>query len=108
MFVVPGNITSPLSAGCNSLIKQGAHVLTSYQDVLEIIAPQLTRNQQILPLGQNELETKIIGLIAGGLRDGEAIMAECAASSAEFNTALTMLEIAGLIRLLGANQWTIR
>lgn len=108
VFVVPGNITSPLSAGCNALIKQGAHVITSYQDVLEIIAPDIEQIQQILPLGQNELETKIIRLIAGGMRDGETIMTECNVESAQFNTALTMLEIAGSIRPLGANQWTIR
>lgn len=28
IFVVPGNITSPMSAGCNVLIKQGAHIVT--------------------------------------------------------------------------------
>lgn len=107
VFVVPGNITSPLSAGCNALIKQGAHVVTDYQDVLEVIAPQLGNEQRILPLGQNKLETKIIELIASGVRDGEDILQQCSVSSAEFNTALTMLEIAGSIKPLGANQWTI-
>lgn len=107
VFVVPGNITSPLSAGCNALIKQGAHVLTDYQDVLDVIAPGLSRDQQMLPLGNTELETKIIALIASGVRDGEDILSGCGASSAEFNSALTMLEIAGSIRPLGNNQWTI-
>lgn len=108
VFVVPGNITSPLSAGCNALLKQGARVATSYEDILEVIAPQLTTAQQILPLGQNRLETAIIGLIADGMRDGEAIMKRCDATGPEFNTALTMLEIAGSIKALGANQWTLR
>ena len=108
VFVVPGNITSPLSEGCNVLIKQGAHVVTNYQDVLDVIAPHLATGQQLLPLGQNELETNIIKLIAAGVRDGEDIMQQCGVGSAEFNTALTMLEIAGSVRPLGANQWTIR
>lgn len=108
VFVVPGNITSPLSAGCNALLKQGASVVTGYEDILEIIAPELTTDQQALPLGQNELEATIISLLAGGMRDGEAIMKRCGVNGAEFNTALTMLEIAGSIKPLGANQWTIR
>ena len=51
VFVVPGNITSPLSVGCNNLIKQGAHPITCAEDVLEIIAPELLRPQTMLPLG---------------------------------------------------------
>lgn len=108
VFVVPGNITSPLSAGCNALLKQGANVVTRYEDVLERIAPHLSAKQQLLPLGQNELESTIIRLLDGGLRDGEVIMNECKVSTTEFNTALTMLEIAGSIKPLGGNQWTIR
>ncbi len=108
VFVVPGNITSPLSAGCNALLKQGARVLTGYEDVLECIAPQLETTQQLLPLGQNELESSIIHLLDCGMRDGEAIMKECGVDTTEFNTALTMLEIAGSIKPLGGNQWTIR
>lgn len=108
VFVVPGNITSPLSAGCNALLKQGARVVTKYQDILDIIAPNLTSQQQLLPLGQNQLESNILRLIAGGLRDGEALMNECESTTTEFNTALTMLEIAGSIKSLGGNQWTIR
>lgn len=108
IFVVPGNITSPLSAGCNALLKQGARIVTDYQDVLDVIAPQHMAQQTTLPLGQNDLETAIISLIHGGLRDGEDIQRECGADTTEFNTALTMLELAGTIRALGGNQWTIR
>ena len=108
LFVVPGPITSPLSAGCNALLKQGARVATSYEDVLEIIAPNLLSSQITMPLGQNELETAILQAIAGGLRDGEAILRIVKADSTEFATALTMLELAGSIRALGSNQWTIR
>lgn len=108
VFVVPGNITSPLSAGCNALLKQGARVVTDYQDILDVIAPDLATTQQLLPLGQNQLESDIIRLIAAGVRDGEALMSQCQVATTEFNTALTMLEIAGSIRPLGGNQWTIR
>jgi len=108
LFVVPGPITSPLSAGCNALLKQGARIVTDYQDVLEVIAPDLLTRQASMPLGQNELETTILNALANGLRDGEEILQSIQVDPTEFATALTMLELAGSIRALGANQWTIR
>lgn len=108
VFVVPGNITSPLSAGCNNLIKQGAHPITCADDVLEVIAPDLLRPQAILPLGGNKLESKIIQLIQSGIRDGDELQILSQAEISEFSTAVTMLEISGIVRALGGNQWTLK
>lgn len=108
VFVVPGNITSPLSAGCNASLKQGAHVVTCAEDVLEIIAPQLLEAQSILPLGSTPLESAIIALLQSGTRDGDELQRKSKASAADFNQSLTMMEINGTIRGLGGNQWTLR
>lgn len=108
VLVVPGNITSPLSAGCNALLKQGATPITSADDVLEIIAPQMLNDQAILPLGSTPLETAIIELLQSGLRDGDQLQQHLKIEAAEFNQTLTMMEINGLIRALGGNQWTLR
>lgn len=107
IFVVPGNITSPLSAGCNMLLKQGANPVTCAEDVLEVIAPQLLKPQTILPLGSTPLESKIIQLLQAGIRDGEKLQQETGAPPAEFGQALTMMEINGVVRPLGGNQWTL-
>ena len=112
VFVIPGNITSPLSEGCNNLLKQGATPITCAQDVLEVIAPYLLpsnkRKQPSLLFGDTPAETTILQLIASGVRDGEALQQQSKLSAAEFSTAMTMLEINGLIKPLGANNWTIR
>jgi len=108
VFVVPGNITSPLSAGCNNLIKQGAHPVTCAEDVLEVIAPDLLRPQAILALGATPLESKIIELLQSGVRDGEELQIKSDADISEFSMTLTTMEIAGTIRALGGNQWTLR
>lgn len=108
VFVVPGNITSTMSAGCNQLLKQGAQVLTSSDDVITAIAPQLLSGQSVLPLGTTPLETKIIALLAEGVRDGDELQQRSKVSATELSTTLTMLEINGAIRALGANQWTLR
>lgn len=108
VFVVPGNITSPLSAGCNALIKQGAQPVTCAEDVIEIIAPNLLKAQQTLPLGNTPLESKIIGLIQSGVRSGDELLAITNISASEFSQTLTIMEISGSIRALGGNQWTLR
>lgn len=108
VFVVPGNITSPLSAGCNKLIKQGATPITCAEDVLEIIAPDLLQAQSLLPLGANALETKIIKLLQSGIRDGDDLQTQSDAEICEFSQTMTIMEINGVIRALGGNQWTLK
>lgn len=108
IFVVPGNITSPLSAGCNSLLKQGAFPATSADDILQVIAPELLQPQSRLALGDNPTQTKILQLLQSGLRDGDQLQQASGLPSSDFATELTMMELNGVIRNLGANQWTIR
>ena len=75
LFVVPGNITSPLSAGCNTLLKQGAYLVTNADDILSIIAPEKLQkdNGQELSASATIEEAIIIKLISEGLRDGDEI-----------------------------------
>jgi len=108
VFVVPGNITSPQSAGSNNILKQGAHPITSADDIIEVIAPHLLQNQSILPLGDNALESTIIALIQSGIRDGDQLQQQSGSGVSEFSQALTMMEINGHLRALGGNQWTLR
>ena len=37
IFALPGKLTDPKSAGCNNLIKLGAHLVTEVADVLEVL-----------------------------------------------------------------------
>lgn len=108
VFVVPGNITSPSSAGCNALLKQGAIPVTDVDDILARIAPVLNTDQTQLPLGANPLQTKIIKLLQSGVRDGDQLQEKLALPIHELSGELTMMEIEGTVRALGANQWTLR
>lgn len=111
LFIVPGNITSPLSAGCNSLLKQGAYPATCAEDILEIIAPDHLKTDSAnlaLPLGKTDDENLLIKLLSDGIRDGDELMKKSKIPAADFAVALTMLEINGVIKPLGANQWTLR
>lgn len=108
VFVVPGNITSPSSAGCNTLIRQGATPVTKVEDILEVIAPHLLESQARLALGDNPIQTAIIAQLQVGVRDGDELQKLTGIEAGEFASELTMMEINGIVRGLGANQWTLR
>jgi DNA processing protein len=106
VMAVPGNITSPVSMGCNTLIKTGATPVTDVADVLAELG--LADAQTMLPLGVNKEEQAILQLLANGVRDGDDIQKQSGLTPTLFNQTLTMLEISGKIRALGANQWATR
>ena len=111
VFAVPGNITSPLSAGCNALLKQGALVAITATDILDVIAPSNARSatdQAVIPLGETPAENTIIDLLRTGLRDGDQLQQQSGLNPADFATALTMLEINDVVKPLGANNWALR
>ncbi len=108
VFVVPGNITSPMSVGCNQLLKQGARLVTSVDDILEVIAPQLLKGQASLALGNTPLETAVLEQLRTGMRDGDELQQTLSCTATDLNVTLTMLEVNGVVRALGGNQWTIR
>ncbi len=111
VFAVPGNITSPYSMGCNKLIKQGANPYTSLDDLLHLLFPETLKKAkkpgQILLFGDTEAETAILKELAQGIRDGESIIKKLNIPISTFNETTTILEIKGVIRSLGANQWTL-
>lgn len=107
LMAVPGNITSPLSVGCNKLISQGATPVTSVDDVLEKLGLSLGGNDNT-PLAQDESQRLIIEAIKSGVNDGDEIIKENSLTASEFNRSITMLELAGSVKALGANRWVIK
>jgi DNA processing protein len=106
VMVVPGNITSPTSVGCNNLLKAGAHPITSYEDVLHVLGLEETGTQQQI-FGGNEHEQLLLDLLKSGVSDGDELQLKSQLDITLFNQTLTMLEISGKVRSLGANGWTI-
>ncbi len=106
VMAIPGNITSPMSEGCNKLLKRGACAVTNAEDVLHELGLN-TRAIKRQPLAYSLEEGTILNLINSGVRDGEVLQKESGLEPALLAQTLTMLEIDGRIRALGANQWGI-
>lgn len=109
VFAVPGNITSPYSQGCNKLIRQGAFPYAEPDDILRELFPEefLARKKKCHLKGDTDVETLILNSLASGLRSGEEIMVSTKLPPEVFNQSVTLLEIKGRIRALGANAWAL-
>lgn len=106
VMAVPGNITSELSMGTNNLIKMGATPVTELRDILAAMNLTL-QDKKEAPFGATDEETAILQLIFSGMSDGAELQAHSKLSPQLFNQSLSMLEIQGKIRPLGAGNWGI-
>lgn len=106
IFAVPGPIFSLLSAGPNKLIQQGAHVALTAQDILDVIAPEITMTQTLLPLGDTPLETNIIKLVQAGTNTTELLVAELVSESTpSILQTITMMELKSILKIVGGRLY---
>jgi DNA processing protein len=112
IFAVPGRIDQPTSAGCHQLIRDGATLLTSVDDVLselnylDGLRPQPIGERSAARLGGAEGITASLGVEeaavwacfnGGEIVSSDAVVARTGLPSANVSAALMMLELKRLI-----------
>lgn len=107
VFAVPGSIHSPQSRGCHQLLKQGAKLVETAQDVLEELrhAPPAAHPSRDEPSAEpTELAPEPTDLVLRALGHEpatlDAVMARCGWPAPELNARLLELEMAGQIARL--------
>ena len=106
VLAVPGNITSPLSAGTNNLIKSGAVPVTSSSDVLAAINAEIVESVAAQPA--NQAEATILELLQAGHTNSQELIERGGFSASEFANTISLMEITGKVRNLGAGNWVAR
>lgn len=124
VMAVPGRIDSPMAKGANQLIKQGARLIESIEDVMEAIGvvgdtlmdharqtAQKAENDVEMPLfdisrlNLNDDEKKVYECLDGQLLHVEEIIAISDIAAGKVNASLISLRLKGLIKDLPGNMY---
>ncbi|MBI2797834.1 DNA-protecting protein DprA [Candidatus Saccharibacteria bacterium] len=105
VFAVPGNITSPRSAGPNNLIKHGAHAITDATDVLDLLGLQSGLLKKPTVKADSKEEAQILDILAEHSCSTAELIDTTGLEAAQVATILSLMEITGKIRSMGAGQW---
>lgn len=102
VFAIPGSIHSPQARGCHELLRQGAKLVETAQDVLEELAPQQAAaarsTPQAAPHGDPEgFLLRAMGFDPVGL---DALIARTGTGAAQLQAQLLELELAGHVARL--------
>lgn len=105
VFAVPGPITSPLSAGCNRLILNGAAPLLDIQQLYDCLG--MTEGKLIKNHADTKEEETLINLLQAGVTDGDILSEKSEMDIALYQHTMTMLELKGAIAPQGGNHWRL-
>lgn len=107
LMAVPGNTTSPRSAGPNNLIKSGAFLVTNAADVLANLGFENPNLFRIKPKADSEEEAMIMNLLSEKSLTTQQIIDETQLDAVSIASIISLMEITGKIRNLGAGSWVV-
>ncbi len=110
VYALPGPINSHLSKGCNILIKQGADILLSPEDLLIEWGELFGKNQQKKNLMKFPLESKeniVYSCLGFHPQNLEQLMNKTNYGVSELLDVLVGLELRGLVKEVSKNYYTI-
>jgi len=128
VFAVPGSIDLPGSRGTNKLLRQGAKLVESVEDILEEILPQLAsppvaaQKEKTGPVARTnrpsaatpdrepltEKESRLLGFITEKPLDADALINRSGLAAAEVLAVLLSLELKGCVLQLPGKLFKLR
>ena len=105
VFAVPGDITRPMSAGCNQLIYDGVCPCLNVVDVMAAIG--VCGGDKDKAIGLDTSEKLVVEAIRDGANEMLDIVEKTKYSSVELMQILMELELKGVIKSSGNNRWTL-
>jgi len=114
VFALPGRVDSRNSRGCHRLLRDGAKLVETVEDVLEELAPMIEPPEDGEPafrapaeLNLNKLERSVLDAIEREPTAIDAVVATTGLAAPQVLAAISALEIRRLVRRHGG-QWVSR
>ena len=109
VFAIPGSILSPVSKGTNHLIQEGAKLVRDYTDILEelnltAVAHQIEMKELIPP---SDTESILLKELAAEPTHIDEVCRSSGLSIATVSSTLTMMELKGLVKQVGAMNYAL-
>lgn len=107
VFAIPGNIFSSKSKGTNNLVKKGAKLVATAQDIIE----EYEHNLSLFDDHKSHISTKdplantILDILDGGFAFVDDIVRESKEDTSKILAKLSMLEIKGTIKNIGNGKY---
>lgn len=109
VFAVPGPITSSLSRGPAKLLKNGAILVESVEDIIEALGLENQTNRTNTPIrpmiGDSIEEQKIIDILKDQQVHVDVIVRASALTTSEVMATLTILEMKGIVKDYGEKEY---
>jgi DNA processing protein len=107
VMAVPGSIHSKYSAGPNNLLRgQNAIAVTSAADC--IVALGFHAKEKVAVPAQSPDEALLLRLLGEGVGTSEELISASKLGAAQFANIISLMEITGKVRNLGAGNWVVR
>jgi len=112
VFAIPGSIHSPLSKGCHQLIKQGAKLIESAQDILEELGklpllarhPQAPANMSAIAPANHDADA-LLRAMGFDPVDADVLSLRSGLSAAMLSEQLLALELDGAVECLPGGRY---
>src|SRR5512137_2451857 len=108
VFAIPGSIHSPLARGCHRLIRDGAKLVESAQDVLEdlgVRGAKASAPARPVPLEPGAADDALLALMGHDPVDLDMLAQRSGRAPSELSAALLELELAQHIERLPGNRY---
>lgn len=105
VMAVPGNVTSPRSAGPNNLLKCGAKPVLDAVDILSELGLQSTLVKPKKRREDSAEEARLMELIDAGSHTTHDLIEKSDIPAEKIAGILSLMEITGKVRNIGAGQW---